>query len=28
MEFNIKYLDGEIFIKNFEKPKKYDTISL
>ena len=28
MEFNIKYLDGEIFIKNFEKSKKYGTISL
>ena len=28
MEFNIKYLDEEIFIKNFEKSKKYGTISL
>ena len=28
MKFSIKYLDVEIFIKNFEKSKKYGTISL
>ena len=28
MEFSIKYLDGEIFIKNFERSKKYGKISL